>query len=370
MQIYPHPLDYVTGIKYVVTDDFLPFEYSITPETFHVKELVNLDQMGFNTEKGEYAVLKMIKRDIEMFKAIEYISSRLNVPASNIYFYGLKDKDATTESYLFIKSSLIDKAHLPLTGKNLKVELVGYTSIKPRKTHFKGNYFRVTMCNTCGDSEFLLKKIVKTLVEKGLPSYYGYQRFGYRRYNSHILGKYILLGREDLFAEQFLKTIYPRESFDSTVNRLAGNYDRLFYEKTYANAKMGSGVRVALKKLHSILLDAYASYLFNLLLNQLIELKGFNAFNSKLPMPGCDSGWKVYEQVIRNEGLDPAALRYLPCFHRNGLFKPLNNVINKQGECLIYEFQLEPGMYASIVLREIFKDKLVFEEVIFTQKLF
>jgi tRNA pseudouridine synthase D (TruD). len=64
----------------------LPFEYSITPETFHVKELVNLDQMGFNTEKGEYAVLKMIKRDIEMIKAIEYISNRLNVPASNIYF--------------------------------------------------------------------------------------------------------------------------------------------------------------------------------------------------------------------------------------------------------------------------------------------
>ncbi len=362
LMIYPHPLDYVTGIKYTVTNMRLPLEFRITSENFYVKELVDLNNMGFNPEKGEYAVLKIRKRNLEMFKALELTAEKLGVPVSNFYFYGVKDKNATTESYLFIKSKLVDKSNFPLIRRNLEVELIGFTSIKPRRIHFRGNYFKVAIHSSNEEHLLIVKKIISELVEKGLPSYYGYQRFGSRRYNSHILGKYILLGREDLFSEQFLKTIYLREDIEPTISRFLGNYDNLIYEKTYVKSRVGQGVRVVLKKLHNMLIDAYASYLFNLLLNSLIETRGYHALSSKLPMPGCEESVIYYEPVIYSEGLSNSILGDLPCYHRVGLFKPLNNAVNKQNEYLVYEFQLEPGMYASVVLREIFKDKLVFGE--------
>lgn len=362
MLVYPHPLDYVTGLKYTVTDKKLPFEFKLSPETFHVSEIVDLSKAGFSKEKSEYAVLRLWKKRLEMFKAIEIVSRKLNIPQSNIQFYGIKDKNACTESYLFVKSQLLDSRLLPVVTDNVKVELIGFIRSKPKRTYFNGNRFRIFIGVSGNDkSKSLLKEIIHTISEVGLPAYYGYQRFGWKRYNSHILGKYILLGREDLFAEEFLKDLYPREDFECTLKRYLKVYEDVLYESTYVKAPLNRGLRAVTAKVRNMFLDAYSSFLFNLLLNMIIERSGLSALATKLPMPGCSNESWYYEALMKVENIDLSLLSNLKCFHRNGLFRPVDSVLEYHNSHIVYEFSLKPGMYATVVLRELFKDNLLLE---------
>ncbi|MEM4881260.1 MAG: tRNA pseudouridine(13) synthase TruD [Desulfurococcaceae archaeon] len=364
MLIYPHFLDYVTGLKYTVMDEKLPYEFKLSPETFHVLEVVDLERAGFDKEKGEYAVLRLWKKDVEMLKAVEIVSRRTNVPRSNIYFYGMKDKNAFTVSHLFIRSQLLERERLPLVMDNIRVELIGFIRTRPKRAYFKGNKFRVFIDADTGNKTRLLSllgEMVRAISQMGLPAYYGYQRFGWKRYNSHVLGKYILLGREDLFAEEFLKSHYPREDYECALKRYLGVYEHLIYENTYRKMPLDRGFKEINAKVNNMFLDAYSSFLFNMLLNTLIEKSGLGSLDTELPMPGCIDGLRYYEPILRVENVEPRLLSKLKCFYRTGLFRPVDNVIRDDHDRVIYEFFLEPGMYAIVILRELFKDGLVLE---------
>lgn len=364
MLVYPHFLDYVTGLKYAVTDEKLPLEFKLSPETFHVLEVVDFNEAGFDKEKGEYAVLRLWKKGVEMFKALEAVSRKINVPRSNMHFYGMKDRNASTVSYLFVKSQLLERKYLPLVMNNIKVELTGFIRTRPKRAYFKGNKFSIFMDIDAGSETrlpSLLEEIVKIISRTGLPAYYGYQRFGWRRYNSHVLGKYILLGREDLFAEEFLKSPYPGEDYSCTIKRHLGVYEDLVYENIYRKMPLDRGFKEINVKVNNMFLDAYSSFLFNMLLNALIEKSGLTSLNEELPMPGCINELQYYEHILRVENVEPRLLSNLKCFHRVGLFRPTNNIVRSSRGRIVYEFFLEPGMYATVVLRELFKDNLVLE---------
>ena len=362
MITYPHPLDYATGIKYAITEKKLPIEYSPSAESFIVEEIIDFEKMGFNNEKGEYAVLRVTKRNIDTLKAVEVVSRKLGLPSSNILFFGVKDKSATTISHFFIKSHLLDKSTLPIEYKGLRVELLGFTRRKPVKGFFLGNKFRVLIRNASASIRGELREIINLINSIGLPSYYGYQRFGVKRYNTHILGKYILLGREDLLSSTLLSTIYPREEVEVVVKRLQRNYRDLLYEYQYASSSIDSGVEKLVRVTRGLLIDAYASYLYNLALNKIIESTGFSGLSNEIPMPGCPGSITLYSEVFKSEGVGIANSSKLPCFYRIGYFIPRGNNLLCSDHDLIYEFELNPGFYASIVLREVFKENLVFRD--------
>ncbi|MEM4481124.1 MAG: tRNA pseudouridine(13) synthase TruD [Desulfurococcaceae archaeon] len=361
MLLYPHPLDYATGLKHVITNKVVNLEYRISPSTFYVEEVVDFSEMGLNNQKGEYAALKLYKEDVEMLKAVEVVARSLNVPVGNLHFYGLKDRSARTLSYIFVKRSLIEKSALPVEAKGIKLELVGFVKSKPKKSHYRGNKFRVLINNASASHYEILMDIAGVIAEVGLPSYYGYQRFGYRRYNSHVLGKYLLLGREDLFALEFLRSLFPLEEREVAYKRVAGQFKGLLYEDAYAKAPLGSGLWVVVRRARNMFLDAYASYLFNQLLNLIIDRGDFSVLHAPLPMPGCPEGSELYNSIAQLEGVPPKLLKRLPCFHREGLFKPEESKISLANGVLTYEFKLRPGMFATVVLREIFKWNLAIE---------
>lgn len=362
MITYPHPLDYAIGLKYSILDEKLPLEYTTSPETFVVEELVDFTSLGLSKEKGEYIVLRVTKKGLDTFKAISIISRALSIPIENLYYYGLKDKNATTMSYVFVKSRIVDHSCLPVIKDNIRVEIHGFISMKPRSTHFIGNRFRLFIETQRDDVLLRLKSMVERIESTGLPSYYGYQRFGTRRYNTHLLGKLILKRREDLYSYYLLRSLYPLEEVDILVSRHIGNYERLSYENQYAKSRLPSSYRAVPSELIKLSIDAYASYLFNLLLNTLIERRGLFYLEQKIPMPGCLQGRELYREILNSEGLSESHVDKLPCFNRDGLFRPLNNTIYVDKGLIIYEFTLKPGMYASIVMRELFKDGLVLND--------
>ena len=359
MLVYPHPLDYVTGIKYTVTEWKLNMKYHISPETFNVVEIVDLDLMGFNKDKGEYIVIEMYKKDVETLKALDLLAKKLGIPGSNIHIYGLKDKNATTISHVFVKKTLVDISIFPLETSRVKFKVLGYVKSKPSRLFFKGNKFRVLIEDVDENNYHIFKKILDIILESGLPAYYGYQRFGYRRYHSHILGKYVLLGRIDLFAEELLETIYPLEETGTVYKRIVKHYRDFIYEHYYYSSSIARALDKFLSKTRQMPLYAYSSYLFNLLLNELIENRGLRNLPASLPMPGCSSGADYYINIACIEEIDPVFLGKLPCSWRDSVFKPVDNAFTRVNNSLIYEFTLKPGMYATIVLRELFKDNLL-----------
>lgn len=354
--LYPHPLDYVTGMKYCLTSLKIKRDFKISSETFRVEELIDLSRYGFTCEKTGYAVLRAVKKDIDTLEFTRKLSKELNIPLSNILFMGLKDRNALTISYLFINHQLIDRKTFPILGRNFSVDLFGFIKKKPRRDIHIANKFVIKLPKINENEKYILKTMSKLMSSLGLPSYYGYQRFGTARYNTHILGKYIILGREDLFSKELLTPEYIREELFS--RRMCGDLEGLFYERIYTGNLYVTSDSL-LKLLRNMYIDAYASYLYNLLINRFIETFGYASLNKALPMPGCLDHREYYKELCEIEGLNTQHLALMPCFERNGLFYPFEIEIIETNNDMFYMFHLKPGTYATVVLREIFKEYLM-----------
>lgn len=359
--IYPHPLDYVAGLKYCLTSLRLSGEFTISPSTFIVRELIdeNLLINPANSSKGDYIVIRVVKKGVDTLEALRILSRRLGIPQGNIYFHGLKDRNATTVSHFYVKRLLVDEGVFPIEEDGISFEILGYISGKPSKSMFQGNEFEVVLGDLSDSDVLVLKRIMWLAEMHGIPSYYGYQRFGVKRHNTHLLGKLLLVHREDSFSEHFLNTIYPREDLEAALKRLKGDYSTLYYEKLYIGSRYsGLGLKKTAEALRSLFIDAYSSYLYNLLLNEVVERNGYNSLDKEYPAPGCSSAVELYRGVFSREGIPYSVADHMPCYYRRGLFRPLNTRIYSSHGGYRVVFVLKPGLYGSIVLRELFKDGL------------
>ncbi len=358
--VYVHPLDYPTGVKYCLTDIRLDSEYSPGPENFFVEEIIDWRRLGFSRSSGSYIVYMVVKWGIDTFRMIDYFSWDLGIPKSNIVFLGLKDRDATSRQYLFVKRSILRNPPIEVTGTRYSARLIGYVRRKPSKTHLIGNRFKVVIGGSDKTYESA-KKIMSMISVMGLPSYYGYQRFGARRPNTHLLGKYIVENRLDLFLDELLNRVYPGEHVESLMMRLGKRFTRrLFFEYQFIRRGVLElpGMLRSDRHLFMLLVDAYQSYLYNLLLSRIIEVDGWDRLNEEYPVPACMSS-RLYTEYL---GIDTSPLVEVGagCWWRRGLFYPRDIYVGRRNGVVILGFTLDKGMYASIVLRELFKDKLLF----------
>jgi tRNA pseudouridine13 synthase len=368
--IYPHPLDYMAGIKYCLTKESLSIKFEINSENFYVEEIIDWDSIGFNRNNGSYHVFKVFKKDIDTFKALEEFSKITSIPENNIIFLGLKDKASTSIQYFFIKKELIsnpkDVERKFKEYMGLSIQHIGYTIRKPYKKHLLGNRFRIKLYDLSNKDLEVINKIINIISRKGLPSYYGYQRFGVKRFNTHLLGKYLLIKRIDLFIKEILHKIYPTDTPYSIISRIRSSFNNLFYERIiYSDKRVGVSINKVLSMTKNIFYDAYSAYLYNLLLNNIIEDKGWHAIDRELPMPGCIEYFDLYKEIFINENI----IDYVPnsifkCWFRRGLFKPIDIVFRENNGFYELLFTLKKGFYASIVLRELFKDNLVFTQTL------
>jgi tRNA pseudouridine13 synthase len=348
---YLHPLDYPLGLKYYLTDESLPCTYTVTPETFIVEEIMDWDRLGFDESSGEYVVFRIVKSGLETIRAADLASRIIGVPKGNIVFMGLKDRDALATQYFFVKKSLVRRIPEEKALNGFTMEFYGYVARKPSRRYFIGNRFTLRIPG-CSSVE-LASQLMREISHSGLPSYYGYQRFGARRPNTHILGYYILAGRLDLFIDELAWRPYPSEPLGVIYRRLSRSIDRRLHYEHLALTKGIEWFFTRYPGLKRLMIDAYQSYLYNLLLNKIIEEEGWAELDRDLPMPGCDPGY--YEDRLK---VRIPNRRLMGCWSRRGLFRPSSTSIEKQEDCLVIGFILRSGFYASIIMRELFKNNL------------
>ncbi|ABW02399.1 tRNA pseudouridine(13) synthase TruD [Caldivirga maquilingensis] len=283
------PLDLQVGMEYYITDcggvggrlrssyeDFIVEEVLIDGMVISLKAPVNI-----KPKPGPYTWIIIEKRGIDTISLVVTLSRRLGVKLSDVSYGGLKDTKAVATQVISIKGI----TPMQLEGLDLgpRVRVVASFSMdKPfTPSEIWGNQFTIVIRGITGD-ESVFNCVIEQVMERGLPSYYGYQRFGLRRPNSHIIGKLIIMGDFEKAVEELVAKPYPYE--DDTIRKARelagmGEYskalellprsirylpERLVLKQllmdpgNYMNAL--SKLPVNLLKLY---VEAYQSYLFN-----------------------------------------------------------------------------------------------------------
>jgi len=257
--------------------------------------------------KRNYTYFTLIKQGEDTIIAAELISKALGVPLQNISWAGLKDNRAITVQRMCIKGDYA-KELSQLDFTNLKIKDIHYGKHPVRTGDLRGNFFVVTIRNLGYDSvnkpidDFIkydnekirniFKNTIQQIKERGIPNFFGLQRFGTYRPNSQIVGKLIFLNEFEKAVNEMLITTYPKEIEEVKTARLKLAVEKNFNEalKYFPNSLVyerkliqsliynPENFRNALlslpKSILKLIISSYQSYLFNLSISNRLK-KGF-----------------------------------------------------------------------------------------------
>lgn len=316
--------------------------FKSVPDDFQVNEFFDEPFSG----NGEHIVLKIEKRGLTTEEVVKSLSVLLNIPAKEIGYAGLKDRQALTTQWISIQ----------VPGKEIpgieQLAAPGWRILETTRHHKKlrpgfltGNQFFVRLRDVTHEEDLLQR--IEQIKKLGVPNYFGEQRFG----------------------------------------RDGGNLDK-------AEELLVKGRKVKDRYLKGLYCSAARSWIFNLILEQRIKEKNWN-----LPLKGdvmqlngsnsifvIDAIDEVIQQRIKDKDISPASplpgkskkkvkdealvlidkiytnwQSWLDGLERYGLEEAWRaNILHvSQFECVIKEnnadlsFILPAGSYATVVLREL-----------------
>ncbi len=150
----------------------------VEPEDFIVEELPAYQPCG----EGQHFFLRVEKRDVDARGMTRQLSRCFGVKRRDIGTAGLKDRRAITRQWVSLPAHKIDQAPRPgAVGEGIEILEVSRHRNKLRTGHLEGNRFEVRIRNTELTGEALreaVEQVGKDIRRRGLPNYFGQQRFG------------------------------------------------------------------------------------------------------------------------------------------------------------------------------------------------
>ena len=150
----------------------LYFKFEQNEDDFFVEE-----QPITFSKKGSFLVLKIKKKNCDTWELIDRIAKFLRIYTNEIGYAGLKDKNATTIQYISIPKKYSKEIR---NFRNKKIEVLDsyLHSSKLNIGDLKGNRFKINLYNVGFEELNHIQKLIKQISKKGMPNYFGYQRFG------------------------------------------------------------------------------------------------------------------------------------------------------------------------------------------------
>ena len=376
-----------------------------TPEDFFVEEMPLYRPCG----EGQHVYVHLEKTRLSTPRLLDHISRQLRVSPRAIGYAGLRDTHAVTRQTISIDG--VDPAQVE------KLDIPGVTVLsvsrhrnKLKLGHLAGNRFRLRIRDVDRRAEAAALDILAALEKRGVPNYFGEQRFGVRA-NTHLLGWALLKGDATEFVRQHLGCPQANEEQHIQQARALvdeGDYEaalriwphNLNAERKLLSILVNSGgdesraVAALDKRLRRLFFSAYQSALFNRILAQRIQsldllMEGDVAYihangaafvvqdpsteqPRALTFEISPSGPLFGPKALLASGVPGQMEREvlaqtnlsLDDFHLPGLnFKgarrplrvPLREVAVSWDDGLVLQFQLPSGSYATQVLREVTK---------------
>jgi len=293
----------IDGIQGTIKNRYKDFIVKEITYSGHILE-INEDYAptSYSVEsKDNYTTFNLVKINKDTFEAVRLISGVLGINPKAIGYSGLKDKRAISVQQFSIKGNHVEKL------RKLKINDIFIRNINPSKYPVKlgsnsGNHFEITIRNIehKGNEKKKIEELLAILRTHGFPNYYGLQRFGTFRPNSHLLGRFILesefkkafdelviatysseLPQSQRVREDLRKTGDLEKAYNSFPNSL--NYERTAIKYLLENPGDFEGAINHLPKyLIKLLISSFQSYLFN----KMISLRHKKGISLTKPIKG------------------------------------------------------------------------------------
>ena len=304
------------------------------PEDFIVKE-VSVIEPGM---EGNFSYFIMKKKDINTIDAVQRIADFLKLPNKHIGFAGNKDKKAVTEQYISVPAGH-EKRLAGFKSKGIELEFAGKGQHRISLGDLKGNNFEI-ISRECSREPRKLGSFI---------NYFGEQRFSE---NNIKMGRYILKGKLEKAA---------------MINREKEVLEHLRkYPKDYVGA-----LKKLPKKLLTLYINAYQSYLWNMAVKEYLKKAGKDGFDKDLSVEVIGFGTEfkhsrikeIYRYIIDKEKiiLRDFIVRRMPELSSEGdtrkvSVEPENLKIERiDKKTYKLSFFLPKGCYATELIRQMFE---------------
>ena len=244
-----------------------------TPEDFCVDEIPLYAASG----EGTHVYFQVRKVGVPTPAVIDRVARYMNVRPSDIGLAGLKDAQAVATQWLSLEHADAERL---AAYRDQQVEVVSVTrhTNKLRPGHLAGNRFRIRIRDVDRSAQPAVEAVLTVLSHRGVPNYYGRQRFGLRD-DTDRLGAALI--RDDLKEFISLYLGRPRDDDPADCRQARAAFDEGDFEgalthwpRHYRNErralsafkrrrKPGAAVAAIDKRMKRLFVSACQSRIFN-----------------------------------------------------------------------------------------------------------
>jgi tRNA pseudouridine13 synthase len=370
---------------------------------FRVEEIPLYSPSG----RGQHTYATIEKRGLSTFQAIDRIAHTLGINPRAVGCAGLKDARAVTVQVVSLGDVPPERvASLDLSG--IRILAVDRHTNKLRLGHLRGNRFTARIRDVGEGALEAATAVLDLLQARGVPNYFGEQRFGVRG-DTHLLGRALVKGDAEAFVTRYVGMPHPDETPQIRLARaryedgdLAASLRawprgmeterRVVQTLLDHPGDLERAVSSVPNRLRKFFVSAYQSALFNRVLaarletvNRLLqgdlawihgkgavflvedpEVEQERADRLEISPSGPLYGFKLTvaqgqpgemeQQVLDEEGVRLEDWREVKVKGaRRPLRVPLREVRTWYDQGLVLSFTLPPGAYATVVLDEVMK---------------
>lgn len=317
----------------------------------HNSDFIVDEKFAFSaTGEGEHALLHIKKQDTNTDWLSRQIAQLAGVRKVDVSYAGIKDRHAITTQWFSVwLPGKPDPDWSLLNSDNVEVLQSIRHNRKLRRGSLKGNEFNLIVRNVAGDFADLDERI-NSIVENGVPNYFGEQRFGIEG-NNLEKAKIMFSGKRE--KDRFKRSMYLSAARSAMFNELLSQRVAM---KKWAEAI--SGDVMLLDNSHSyFLVDEIDEKIIQRLKEHDIHpsgpLWGRGELLTKSTVAELEyslaNQFEVFDVGLKNARLDQ---------ERRSLRLSVKNFCwnyNQDEKTLNFSFFLPAGGYATSVLREIIK---------------
>ena len=225
-------------------------------EDFYVEEIPQITPSG----EGPNVWIWIEKVGRTTLDVLLDISRDLHISRKRMGFAGMKDKKAITRQWICISNMDSEKQFNEVLDLKESIHNTEFLQVvrgqkKLRMGQLNGNKFKILIKNIENEdiekSSEVANNVLKKLEKTGVPNYYGWQRFGKPRTNTHLVGKALLANDLKETVRLYIGNPYEEENEDVKIARSL--YDEGNIEKSYE--LMGKGLRYERMMLREIVKD-------------------------------------------------------------------------------------------------------------------
>src|SRR3954467_3196109 len=151
------------------------------PEDFFVQEVPLYEPSG----QGEHVYCEIQKTGVSTFEAIDRLGRALKVSGRDFGYAGMKDARAVTRQ-VFSIPGVTEEQVMTAGVPGIQVLWAARHGNKLRLGHLAGNRFAIKIRGVTPTDVVRLEPVLAELGGRGMPNYFGEQRFGRRGDNDRL----------------------------------------------------------------------------------------------------------------------------------------------------------------------------------------